>query len=90
MASRIVHDIACILILPSPPLALVMVAPESNAPCAAGDHCTPGPTTAHQFAVDKLEGTISTSTIIRGSEEWNLIADRECYDMMLYYYASYR
>ena len=40
-----------------------------------------------QRYIKKLEGTISTSTIIRGSEEWNLIADRECYDMMLYYYA---
>ena len=35
----------------------------------------------------KLEGTISTSTIVRGGEEWNLIAERESYDMMLYYYA---
>jgi hypothetical protein len=37
--------------------------------------------------IKKLEGTISTSTIVRGGEEWNLIAERESYDMMLYYYA---
>ena len=40
-----------------------------------------------QRSIKKLEGTISTSTIVRGSEEWNLIAERESYDMMLYYYA---
>jgi hypothetical protein len=40
-----------------------------------------------QQYIKKLEGTISTSTIVRGSEEWNLIAERESYDMMLYYYA---
>jgi hypothetical protein len=40
-----------------------------------------------QRYIKKLEGTNSTSTIVRGSEEWNLIAGRESYDMMLYYYA---
>jgi hypothetical protein len=35
----------------------------------------------------QLEGTFRSSTFARGSEEWNLIAKKEEFDVMLYYYA---
>ena len=34
-----------------------------------------------------LEGVNSTSTLVRGGEEWNRIAEMEKFDIMLYYYA---
>jgi hypothetical protein len=34
-----------------------------------------------------LEGTSSTSVLVRGGEEWNQIAEMENFDIMLYYYA---
>ena len=34
-----------------------------------------------------LEGANSTSTLVRGGEEWNRIAEMEKFDIMLYYYA---